>query len=411
VPGRGGVAGGRWRNLAVATLSGAAVWAIAAHALTARERDALTERVVGDEAALRRALRTTPHGLAIRLDARQRATLHRVLATDPLNGDAIALAAMDRAARGDGARAAALERQAIRVEPRTRLAWLARLQREMGHGAAIAATDSALRLLAIDPRRYASYLPVLAILARDRATTAAIARVLERRPIWRTPFLRLLATDRIDSAIRYALVTPATARATANAPTGADDAGFVNDLANGGDIERAYLAWLSLLPDAALSHGGIPYDGGFDGLPGPPPFNWQLTPSDTDHAALTAGTLEISYAGRQQAVLASQIVLPRANARYRIASVLAAADRPTPDGGTLVWQLSCLPERIPLAELPLDRSRLGMQRGAPFVVPAQGCNAAVLALVGRPNDMPARLTARIQSVALARIEATLAARR
>ncbi|MEN2785443.1 hypothetical protein ACFOKI_12505 [Sphingomonas qilianensis] len=352
----------------------------------------------GTGTASRLAMGST--GLSLRLNDAQRSVLRHALAGNPLDGTAIALAALDRNARGDASGAAALAEQALRVEPRTRLGWLARVDRQMRMAHNGDAAISVLRLLAVDPPQYLTYLPMLAAAARDRQAIAPIAAALSINPPWRAPFLSLLAQHKYDPAVRYALMNPLDR----TRPTGiaGDDTAFVTDLVNKGDIERAYLAWVSMLPDDALGAVGAPYDANFAGLPGAAPFNWQLIDAGSDHATIGEGALNVSYAGRQVSTLASQVVM-LAPGSYRLASTLDEASSATPGstGSALTWRVTCLPARGVLGELTLDPAVIGRpQRSPDFIVPGQDCAAVSLALIGTASAFPVRLSARIASVAL-----------
>ena len=396
----------RWLSAGVIVATAGAM--IVSHVmLTENRRDSLVAVLFeGGQSELARSLFEGKGGLAIKLSAAQRTKLVRELAHHPLDGTAIALLALAQEASGDSARALLLADQALKVEPRTRLAWLARLDRQMRQRRNVDAANSALRLLSVDPKQFATYLPILATLTRDRRTLPLIAAALRPVPIWRTPFLSLLSEQQFDPAIRYALMNPAFGAAGVTVEV--DHTAFVNDLVARGDFDRAYLAWLSFLPDVALRGVGTPYDAGFDGLPGPPPFNWLLSTVEADRASIEEGVLDISYSGRRGAELASQVVIVPAGT-YRMATTIADAN----DGGArangtgLTWRIACLPQRTVIAEIPLNLSLLRRgQQSPPFAVPADGCGAVSLSLVGTASEFPARLNARIDSVAFGPAQAS-----
>ena len=357
--------------------------------------------LVGDEKTFAGRLFDGRSGLAIRLDAAQRSVLVRLIGEEPLNGSAVALLALDRQARSDPADAVSLGDQAIKIEPRTRLAWLARLDRQMKLGDTVAAANSAIRLLTFDYQRMAVYLPIIVTLARDPRTIPVISSELAKDPSWRSPLVGLLMQGKVDPAIRYALMNPGKSGTSADLE--GDRGFFVEDLVGRGDFERAYLAWLSFLPDSALTRAGLPYDGGFDGLPGPAPFNWKLNSADGDRAAIDGGTLQLSYSGRKAVTLAQQIVLLDPGV-YRLNSIVASLGGQGSAGGTtLTWNVHCLPGNTALAALAIDPKTVGKsQLSAPFVVPAAGCPAISLQMDGTASEFPSRLALDIASVELKR---------
>lgn len=339
-----------------------------------------------------------PGGLSVRIDAAQRAALGALVKANPLNGTAVALLALDRQAQGDAAGATALGDQALKIEPRTRLARLARLDRQTRAGDPVAAATSTIRLLMIDSGRKAVYLPILVSLARDARTVPVISQALVGDQEWGPSFVAMLIDGKVDPAIRYALMNP-TKKASTSAE--ADRDFFVRNLAGTGDVERAYLAWLAFLPDSALSKVGAPYDAHFEGLPGATPFNWKLTSTDGDRASIENGALNVSYSGRAPVTLAKQIILPKPGS-YRLRSVLASVENVGQNSATtFTWNAYCLPSGKVVASLAIDLKAVGRaQQSPPFDVPAADCSSVALQLDGSTSEFPIRLAVSLSSVEL-----------
>ncbi|MES2058569.1 MAG: hypothetical protein V4564_21710 [Pseudomonadota bacterium] len=383
-------------------------WASLSHVYRAAHRriDAVTIVLGDDPEVLRTRLVDLNGGLAIKLDPAEQARLHDRLVSKPLDGTAFALAALDAMAKGDNARAAKLVAHAIALEPRTRLAWLWRLDQQMRNGQTVEAASSTLRLLAVDPEQYPSYVPILARLAKDRRNISQIAAALRGNPGWREPFLSALQAGGFDPAIRFAIMDAGNSKVYA---IDRERAAFVADLIAKADYERAYLAWISYLPESALANVDTPYDAQFRGMPGPPPFNWQLTSVDGDRAETNKG-LDLSYSGRKPVTLASQVVVLQPGG-YRLNSMIANAssEGPPTSGTTLTWRASCLPGNAIIGELALDTNVTGKpQLSAPFDV-AETCQAVSLSLTGGASEFPVRLNARIAGVHFERAAESTAA--
>ena len=127
------------------------------------------------------------------------------------------------------------------------------------------------------------------------------------------------------------------------------------------------------------------------GQPGMAPFNWYFPATTSGVAERSPTGLQVEFYGRDTAELAGQL-LTLAPGRYRL-SVIAegAADG---EGSKLSWTLECLQSKARLGELVLTKVSYSPRRlGGEFTVPAQGCPAQWLRLIGHrlPNS-PRRRT-------------------
>ena len=395
---RGGL---RWA-LAVAFVV-AAGSAVAAQVWNQRHATDAVSAILGDDpGALGRGLFEAPTGLGVRLNSTQRSALNGRIASRPLDATAFALAALDATAQGNRTQAAKLVAHALALDPRTRLAWLWTLDDQARRNNNLAAANAVLRLLAVDPGQYPVYITILATLSKDPRNIPQIAAALRGNPGWRGPFLGVLEAGGFDPAIRYALMDKGSAKVLTQ---DSEQVSFVSDLIAKGDYERAYLAWVSYLPDSALTGVDTPYDAKFVGLPGPAPFNWQFSTEAGDRADPGANGLDLSYSGRKPTNLASQVIVLQPGT-YRLRSVLTnAASEGGPGGGTtLTWQAMCLPGNRPIGALALDIATTGKQQLSPaFHVPDTGCPAIMLVLAGAASEFPVRLNAKIATVHLDRV--------
>ena len=146
--------------------------------------------------------------------------------------------------------------------------------------------------------------------------------------------------------------------------------------------------------------GSSIFDPAFKGEPGVPPFGWSLSPGSAGLAEIRGGALEVYYYGRESVGFARQLLMLEAGS-YRLSTRLKGEAAQPPSH--LAWRLTCLQGGAPLL-----REKLADLAGASggdmgsFSVPASGCDAQWLELIGIPPVSPKAEAASITSVALAR---------
>jgi hypothetical protein len=138
-----------------------------------------------------------------------------------------------------------------------------------------------------------------------------------------------------------------------------------------------------------------PYDGGFEGLPGAPPFNWR---HHDPRAERQEGGLYASYLGRGAPLLLEQVFTLSAG-RYRLTAAMRGETRTS--GGGFRWTVSCLPAGAEVARLDVVELT-GAERTfeVAFTVPADGCAYQRLLLSGRPDEFPLAAYAVTRRVAI-----------
>lgn len=229
----------------------------------------------------------------------------------------------------------------------------------------------------------------LSALALAPNGAADLARLLDSNPPWRSRFLITMARFGDNPGAATAVYT--ALRSGKHPPNQVETGALIQRLVTDGDYSRAFLIWAQLLPDEGLSQLADPYDGGFDGLPGATPFNWQFfnkrDGTVTEIAPAPDGdgrALYVRFTGAQPPpVLARQLlVLPpgphRVKGRVRIER-LSGAPR-------LSWTLRCAePGRLIDGEPPNLQTGSGWQRFDFAIVVPAGCTAQWLSLsaVGR----------------------------
>ena len=304
----------------------------------------------------------------------------------PLEEEPFVLAATDALVRNDSKSALQLLLEARRRDPRSRITRLLLLDRFLRAQRIGEATGEMTALAGLLPRASELLVAELARLAQNRQTTAALEKALQANPSFRDYLLSHLAAKNADPDLILRLAR--------NVPAPADAAGvpawqgqLVASVAERGDVARAYQLWRTFsAPRAPERKAGI-YDGGFQGLPGSGPFNWQFPPSPAGVAERTAANaLQIDYYGRADTELGNQLLILTPG-RYRLA-VRAEGDAEG-EGSRLSWSVDCQPSKARLADLPLAKLNYSPRLvSANFTVPAAGCSAQWLRLRGTAGEFP-----------------------
>jgi len=308
-----------------------------------------------------------------------------LLARHPLSDLPLLRAGLEAAQAGESGRARALVHEAERRNPRSTNAhtWLTAdaIRRNDGR-TALRHLD---RLMALRPPLSASFFRLLGEYARDPALQDELGRMVKSAE-WGPAFLSYLTANAHDPSLVFQLTNATIATRKDNGWVSNQQAQLIQSLIDRGDYERAYLSWVTYLPQSALGETGLIYDAGFKGLPGPAPFNWRLIASDNATVTIERGSgLTIDYHGENAAQFAEQVVMldPR---DYRL-NFAGTGDPPGDAGKQVVLHVYCLPGRTVLGELPIDPTHPG---AIAFTVPPASCPAQLIALEGLPGEFPAQ---------------------
>lgn len=289
--------------------------------------------------------------------------------------------AVRRDQRGDTARARRLMIEIVRRNPLFLEArgWLAVDAAKRGNYAeAVRQFDW---LYVLSPAARPQIVTALATLARVPGGGPEIARLARRKPIWLTAVAGELIGSPAAPAVVFELLGGANARAGSDA---IESSGLVASLVRRQQFDQAYLAWVTSLPETALSSVGYVYDGDFKKLPGAQPFNWTLVESDAATVDFgKRGGVEIAYFGdKPTQLLAQLLVLPPG--RYRLD--VRANNVVEPDGNQAGWSLYCGDDRARLigrVDVPVAPG--AVWRSIAFAVP-QNCPAQTLSLDGASTE-------------------------
>lgn len=229
--------------------------------------------------------------------------------------------------------------------------------------------------------------PVLAVALQDPAAVKPMADRLRAGPAWRETFLPWLV--RQDGVAPEAEALFMALRGGPGSATEPEVEGLVTLLLASDDPQTAHAAWLKFLPAGAGRESGAPYDGGFRGLPGAPPFNWRLASDDGVTADLERAmdgrpALHVQYSVARRHVLAEQLLLLPPGA-YRLAGegLVEAGEAPA----RLSWRVSCAGGDGAFVEAPLVGAQGGWRAfSAAIDIPSTGCAAQQLRLVNDGQD-------------------------
>jgi hypothetical protein len=315
----------------------------------------------------------------------------RLLAAVPLDPVALTYLGLAADKKGDSARARALMTLAVRSDGRSLRARLWIMDQDLrrrDYGSAIEHFD---RLVRIGPPGTNGLINAMTGIVRDPASHAPLARKLATNPPWRSVFLYALNQRGVSPDVIYQL----TPQNTAKSQVLFEQSALLQSLLKNHEYERAYLAWINFLPESSLKQLGPVYDPQFQQLPGPLPFNWQLT--DGTEGSSEFGKpkgLNVSYLGGTAATLTEQTLL-LAPGHYRLSVTAAGSD----ENNQLSWTVTCPGAGEPLQSLKLTGLKDSPQRyTTQFDIPAANCGAQRLALIGAPVEFPRTAGALIDSV-------------
>jgi len=184
---------------------------------------------------------------------------------------------------------------------------------------------------------------LLPLLSNDDVTRE-LAKLLERRPPWRSYFLNQVSQEGQDLRAVSALYS---ALSGSSAPPVADELRpFLDRLIRTGQVEEAYVVWTQSLPPERLSTLGYLYNAGFEYPVSHLPFDWVFGRVDAAMVELSSETnppvLRVGFVGGRvsQPLVSHLMALPPGTYRFtgREQSYSLANER------GLRWRIFCLKE-------------------------------------------------------------------
>jgi hypothetical protein len=170
---------------------------------------------------------------------------------------------------------------------------------------------------------------------------------------------------------------------------------LVNTLVSVGRLEEARAAWSRF--DPQVRPVGELIDPRFE-LRAMPPFGWALASGSAGVAEPEGGgLLHILYYGRDDMVLASQLMLLKPGT-YRLAMRVSGAQ---PAAKSLSWVIRCTQPVRELASISFSSTKDGML-ATDFTIPPQSCAAQALELTGKAPELPEQADVTISNLQLSR---------
>ncbi|MEO6154484.1 MAG: hypothetical protein ABIP16_02005 [Thermomonas sp.] len=322
------------------------------------------------------------------------ASAKRLLAHEPLQGEAFRVLAEAADRQGHRAEAFRLYRIAERRAPRdvpTR-AWLTQRYLESGeYDQALGQID---RILRMSPKRAAGIHPVLVQMAQDPKFAEALAQSLRADPPWRRGILAALRHPQTGNPDAAGQVMGALQQQGGLSPE--EYAGWLDSLMAQGRWGEAYARWAGEVakPGGRLS---LVYNGDFEHVPSDSGFDWRLrrVPGvllQFEQAAGTPGQAaylrfldrRIPSAGLEQPLMLS-------SGHYRLSLRLRAQTLRSALG--LQWVIACVGPGGVVARTELVEGSFGWRTfEAAFAIPDTGCPGQWLRLI---NPVPAGSAQRV----------------
>jgi tetratricopeptide (TPR) repeat protein len=319
-------------------------------------------------------------------NAETMAKLQRLAAEQPLSWEPFLVQGAIALRKGNVIRAEHLITSARNRAPRSPAARYLLADVYLRTGRPLQAMTEMAVLNRLVPAASVQLAPSLANYARTPGSVPQIRQILESYPELEAPLLAKLSWDPNNADL---IMTLASAKRTAG-PAPDWQRLMLTTLVNNGQYEKAYTLWRKLAGLKGLPSGF--YDPGFAEISAPPPFNWQLAQGAGGVAERSSGSLQVLYFGRDNAELASQVLLLPPG-RYRLA-MNVSGDIASSNG--VSWTVICLPSQRVELKLPAKAGAIS----AEFVVPSGECPAQRVTLGAEAPEIPDGADFRISGLQL-----------
>jgi hypothetical protein len=319
--------------------------------------------------------------------------LRAVAVSDPLRPEPFLVEAAMAERVGAYDRAKQLLLQARSRDPRSAAARYLYADTAVRQGDVLEGLQEMAVLSRLVPAASVQIVPALAQFAQTPGSHEKLAAILAQNPQLKSPLLAALAGNPDNADLILVLAGPPTAKP--NNDTLAWEARLLRGMVARGDYQNAYDVWrhFALLPNGARP---LLFNGSFQVVAAPEPFNWGYSASPAGVAEPGAGVISVLYYGREDAVLADQLlILPPGS--YRFTSPISGKVV----AGALSWTIACVGAKDPLVDIRLDTTA---SPSGTFTVPAEACPAQRLQLNGHQEESPEDSNLRIGPASIERIE-------
>lgn len=295
---------------------------------------------------------------------------------------------------GDYERAERLLRQARKRQPRSAAARYLLGDLYLRSGEAVPGLAEISALARLVPGGASILVPALAEFVQTGGSVAQVRSILSAYPELESALLSKLAEDPKNTDLIFALVQP---RSGGDVPEWQRK--LITNLVNAGDFERAYSVWAELSGVQEGSSQGL-FNPTFRRSGYPPPFNWEFASTGGGVAEPTNDGLHVLYFGRDDVVLARQLLL-LPSGRYTLAGEVTGE---LASGSSIAWTVTCAPAKQRLLDLALGkRAQDNTVVAGHFLIPREGCPAQWLELTGRGGEFPKPADFRVRRVQLAKV--------
>ena len=301
----------------------------------------------------------------------------------PLDARPFLFAGARHLVRGENTQTARVFEAGRRLNPRQRWLRLLLLDRYLRTGEY---REAAVEFAVLNRLVSGAQTPILAELAKMAQrpeTRAAVRQTLALDPVLEESLLTTLARNNTEPRVLLELASP-KARSVAAKPGGWGQA-MVASQVEQGRYRAARELWTRVFripPEAARR---LLYDPGIEDSRGLPPFGWDFAGGTAGAAAPRNGQLNVDYYGRDDATLASQLLVLTPG-RYAFGYTLVGST-----GTGLSWTFRCAdgPKSAVLGAFAFPPAGAAAKRHAvSFTVPPNGCRAQWLRLEGTAAEFP-----------------------
>ncbi len=298
------------------------------------------------------------------------------LLTDPfLIEGAVALS------RGNPARAETLFREARRRDPRSAAARYFLAQYYLVSGRPVEGLAEAAVLTRLVTGSSNALVPGLVQYAKEPGAVPYLRRMFAANADLRERVLVELARDASNAALVIDLAGDDVGTNKAAAP--AWQAQLIASLIERGDYVKAHALW-QRISGLRVEKSAL-FNPRFAKIAAPAPFNWTFASGNFGVAEpIASGRLQLIYYGRDNAQLASQLMMLRLG-DYDL-RMQVKRDSGGAEASSLRWTLTCQPGTRQLLDLPLSETgKADIALAGRFTVPAN-CPAQLLVLEGTSRE-------------------------
>ena len=316
--------------------------------------------------------------------------LHYLTRVAPLRPEPFLVEAAIAQRSGDTARAEPLLVEARRRHPRSAAARYLLADLWLRQGRISDGISEMAALSRLVPAGSIELVPALSEYARTPGAADRLRQMFSENPQLKQPLLNALAAD--PDNLQLILELEGSIGTSSDVRSPEWQGTLLKSLILEGAYERAYALWQRITGFAGPRP--LLFNPDFRRIAAPPPFNWNFNSSSAGVAEPAGGQMRVLFYGRENTVLASQLLLlPPGD--YRLSVPVSGASAPQ----SLAWTVICMPARKRLMELELGPSATAQ---ASFEVPVSGCQAQSLQLRGRAPDMPQESDVRLGPLRLER---------